>query len=62
MEILEECVASSRPRCNPRGLKRKMSNYPFKAIGFAVIQCYTFQDSQNASARIPACEFPINLG
>lgn len=31
MEILEERVVSSRWRCNPRGLKRKMSNYPLKA-------------------------------
>jgi hypothetical protein len=30
MEILEECVVSSRSRCNPRGLKRKMSNYPLR--------------------------------
>jgi hypothetical protein len=30
MEILEEHVASSRSRCNPRGLKHKMSNYPLK--------------------------------
>jgi len=30
MEILEERVASSRARCNSRGLKRKMSNYPLK--------------------------------
>jgi hypothetical protein len=30
MEILEERVASSRSRCNPRGLKRKMSNYPLR--------------------------------
>ena len=27
-EILEERVASSRKRINPRGVKRKMSNYP----------------------------------
>jgi hypothetical protein len=26
-EILEERVVSSRTRCNPRGLKRKMSSY-----------------------------------
>jgi len=30
MEILAERVASSRSRCNPRGLKRKMSNYPLR--------------------------------
>ena len=30
MEILEERVASSRSRSNPRGLKRKMSNYPLR--------------------------------
>jgi len=27
-EILEERVVSSRSRCNPRGVKRKMSGYP----------------------------------
>ena len=27
-EILEERVVSSRNRINPRGVKRKMSNYP----------------------------------
>jgi hypothetical protein len=27
-EILEERVSSSRQRINPRGVKRKMSNYP----------------------------------
>ncbi|MDP2601579.1 MAG: hypothetical protein Q8S00_03180, partial [Deltaproteobacteria bacterium] len=30
LEILEERVASSRSRCNPRGVKRKMSNYPLR--------------------------------
>jgi hypothetical protein len=30
MEILEERAVSSRSRCNPRGLKRKMSNYPLR--------------------------------
>jgi len=30
MEILEEHVVSSRSRSNPRGLKRKMSNYPLR--------------------------------
>ena len=30
MEILEERVVSSRSRRNPRGLKRKMSNYPLR--------------------------------
>jgi hypothetical protein len=30
MEILEERVVSSRSRCNPRGLKRKMSSYPLR--------------------------------
>lgn len=30
MEILQERVASSRSRRNPRGLKRKMSNYPLR--------------------------------
>jgi len=28
-EILQERVVSSRNRCNPRGVKRKMSNFPF---------------------------------
>jgi hypothetical protein len=30
MEILEERVVSSRSRSNPRGIKRKMSNYPLR--------------------------------
>ena len=30
-EILEERVVSSRHRWNPRGIKRKMSNYPLRA-------------------------------
>lgn len=30
MEILEERVVSSRSRCNPRGVKRKMSSYPLR--------------------------------
>jgi hypothetical protein len=30
MEILEERVVSSRSRRNPRGIKRKMSNYPLR--------------------------------
>jgi hypothetical protein len=29
-EILEERVVSSRKRWNPRGVKRKMSNYPLR--------------------------------
>jgi hypothetical protein len=29
-EILEERVVSSRGRRNPRGVKRKMSNYPLR--------------------------------
>jgi hypothetical protein len=29
-EILEERVISSRQRWNPRGIKRKMSNYPLR--------------------------------
>jgi hypothetical protein len=29
-EILEERVVSSRKRTNPRGVKRKMSNYPLR--------------------------------
>jgi hypothetical protein len=29
-EILQERVASSRSRINPRGVKRKMSNYPLR--------------------------------
>jgi hypothetical protein len=31
MEVLEERVVSSRSRRNPRGIKRKMSNYPLRA-------------------------------
>jgi hypothetical protein len=29
-EILQERVASSRDRRNPRGVKRKMSNFPLR--------------------------------
>lgn len=29
-EILEERAVSSRNRINPRGVKRKMSNYPLR--------------------------------
>ena len=29
-EILDERVVSSRNRINPRGVKRKMSNYPLR--------------------------------
>lgn len=29
-EILEERVVSSRNRIHPRGVKRKMSNYPLR--------------------------------
>ena len=29
-EILQERVSSSRDRVNPRGVKRKMSNYPLR--------------------------------
>jgi hypothetical protein len=29
-EILQERVTSSRSRVNPRGVKRKMSNYPLR--------------------------------
>jgi hypothetical protein len=29
-EILQERVSSSRRRINPRGVKRKMSNYPLR--------------------------------
>jgi len=29
-EILQERVTSSRSRINPRGVKRKMSNYPLR--------------------------------
>ena len=32
-EILEERVVSSRRRSNPRGVKRKMSNYPLRRRG-----------------------------
>jgi len=30
-EILQERVSSSRHRINPRGVKRKMSNYPLRS-------------------------------
>lgn len=30
-ELLEERVVSSRQRWNPRGVKRKMSNYPLRS-------------------------------
>jgi hypothetical protein len=30
-EILQERVTSSRSRINPRGVKRKMSNYPLRS-------------------------------
>ena len=29
-EILDERAASSRNRCNQRGVKRKMSNFPLR--------------------------------
>ncbi len=32
-EILEERVVSSRGRCNPRGVKRKMSKWPIRHTG-----------------------------
>jgi hypothetical protein len=32
-EILEERVVSSRHRRNPRGVKRKMSNFPLRRRG-----------------------------
>ena len=32
-EILEERVVSSRKRRNPRGVKRKMSNFPLRRRG-----------------------------
>jgi len=32
-EILEERVASSRGRRSPRGVKRKMSNFPLRPRG-----------------------------
>src|SRR3954453_23778585 len=31
-EILQERVSSSRNRLNPRGVKRKMSNYPLRVV------------------------------
>jgi len=33
-EILDELVVSSRNRRNPRGVKRKMSNFPIRCRGF----------------------------
>jgi hypothetical protein len=32
-ELLDERVGSSRNRINPRGVKRKMSNYPLRPRG-----------------------------
>jgi hypothetical protein len=32
-EILDELAASSRNRRNPRGVKRKMSNFPLRSRG-----------------------------
>lgn len=32
-EILEERAVSSRNRCNPRGVKRKMNNFPLRRRG-----------------------------
>jgi hypothetical protein len=32
-EILQERVATSRGRRNPRGVKRKMSNFPLRPRG-----------------------------
>ena len=32
-ELLEERVVSSRGLCHPRGVKRKMSNYPIRRSG-----------------------------
>jgi hypothetical protein len=32
-ELLDELVASSRNRRNPRGVKRKMSNFPLRPRG-----------------------------
>jgi len=34
-EILQERVVSSRGRRNPRGVKRKMSNFPLRPRGAA---------------------------
>jgi hypothetical protein len=34
-EILQERVVSSRNRRNPRGVKRKMSNFPLRPRGAA---------------------------
>ena len=44
MEILEERVASSRSRSNPRGLKRKMSNYPLRPRGHARTKWIAVED------------------
>ena len=33
LELLDEPVVSSRSRQNPRGVKRKMSNYPLRKRG-----------------------------
>ena len=35
-EILDERVVSSRHRIKPRGVKRKMSNYPLRPRKFVI--------------------------
>ena len=47
-EILEERVSSSRNRVNPRGVKRKMSNYKLRPRG----RTHTLRIDYSASLRI----------
>lgn len=42
-EILEERVAERKSRCNPRGVKRKMSNYPLRPRGKMKTQIRTIE-------------------
>jgi hypothetical protein len=41
-EILDEKCASSRNRHNPRGVKRKISNYPRRLRGSATLPAADF--------------------
>jgi hypothetical protein len=43
VEILEERAVSSRNRRNPRGVKRKMSNFPLRRRGSKSMSKIDFQ-------------------
>ena len=47
-EILQERVTSSRNRANPRGVKRKMSNYNLRPRG----RCHTLRIDYSGSVMI----------